>query len=528
MKIPSSARNRTVVALALLSTAFTAPVMAQSFTDFESFTTGVSVDGQDGWRASNPNWDEEVVQLSGNVAWRVSNAVTSSSFGEQPFAKPSGLFAGETGSTHIYSGNSAVTDTFYASFDIWPVIAGPQPGLDITISPDDGQGSRQSFLSIEDNGNGIDIDFYDTDANHPVNNQNGGFRLTEITGLSYGLHNIAFEITFVDGNVIDPDGTVHGNDIVNLYVDGNLVHTGTTWESYFWTTTEGQTEPSIRAIDTLLFRLSTPGFSSDGPGGFYIDNVQIGSEAPQPGPENAYFNVTKTFGDGNTETVDVTLICDAGYPLSQTTTIAGGDPSGVTFVLTNIPEAGADCEVSESGGPAGYTPEFNGGEGCSWADVTGGEFTCEIFNQPGPATLTISTEWLVSHGFDSPVDMTANIQLRCSMPFDGASQDGDYYQDYALQGETASVEVTGIGTDLPGNDKWCYVVNNTEMGSGLEVENGCGTEADPIVFNTGNQVSCLISYTIFFEGIPSLNQYGLAVLSLLMLGMGFVGIRRFV
>jgi hypothetical protein len=32
---------------------------------------------------------------------------------------------------------------------------------------------------------------------------------------------------------------------------------------------------------------------------------------------------------------------------------------------------------------------------------------------------------------------------------------------------------------------------------------------------------------VFFEGIPTLNQYGLALLALLMLGVGAVGLRRF-
>jgi hypothetical protein len=39
---------------------------------------------------------------------------------------------------------------------------------------------------------------------------------------------------------------------------------------------------------------------------------------------------------------------------------------------------------------------------------------------------------------------------------------------------------------------------------------------------------CTITNTSFFEGIPTLNQYGLAILALLMLGVGFVGFRRFV
>jgi hypothetical protein len=33
---------------------------------------------------------------------------------------------------------------------------------------------------------------------------------------------------------------------------------------------------------------------------------------------------------------------------------------------------------------------------------------------------------------------------------------------------------------------------------------------------------------VFFEGILTLGQYGLALLALLMLGVGFIGFRRFV
>jgi hypothetical protein len=33
---------------------------------------------------------------------------------------------------------------------------------------------------------------------------------------------------------------------------------------------------------------------------------------------------------------------------------------------------------------------------------------------------------------------------------------------------------------------------------------------------------------VFFEGIPTLSQWSLAILALLMLGMGFVGQRRLV
>ena len=42
------------------------------------------------------------------------------------------------------------------------------------------------------------------------------------------------------------------------------------------------------------------------------------------------------------------------------------------------------------------------------------------------------------------------------------------------------------------------------------------------------EVSCEFTNTVFFEGIPTLSQYGLAIMALLMLGVGFVGFRRFV
>ncbi len=59
----------------------------------------------------------------------------------------------------------------------------------------------------------------------------------------------------------------------------------------------------------------------------------------------------------------------------------------------------------------------------------------------------------------------------------------------------------------------------------VESQNGC---ADPETIEAGQDKSCEIVNTVFFEGIPTLNQYGMAILALLMLGVGFVGFRRFV
>jgi hypothetical protein len=52
------------------------------------------------------------------------------------------------------------------------------------------------------------------------------------------------------------------------------------------------------------------------------------------------------------------------------------------------------------------------------------------------------------------------------------------------------------------------------------VSNGSGQLAGADVSNVN--VSCVL----FYEGIPALDRYGLVLLALLMLGAGFVGVRR--
>jgi len=69
-----------------------------------------------------------------------------------------------------------------------------------------------------------------------------------------------------------------------------------------------------------------------------------------------------------------------------------------------------------------------------------------------------------------------------------------------------------------------------DLASGVETDSDCGNSEVPGMDLTvgGGDVGCTITNTMFFEGIPTLNQYGMAILALLMLGMGMVGFRRFV
>ncbi len=249
---------------------------ADSFTDFEGFTTGVSVDGQGGWGVDG-TWDEEVVDFSGNTVWRVSNAITSGSFGDMPFApRPGGIpmdtvldpdnsmpneFAGETST-------GAAFKSFISEFDFRSATGATQMGARITISADNGQGGRQTFAAISDNGSsGLDIDTFDVDTS---GNFSGPFTIA--SNLSYtDFHTLRMEIDFVDG----PD-----NDVARYFVNDSLVHTDTSWEQ-FYLASQPLLQPLGVPVQTLLFRLSgNPELGVDG-GGFFIDNVGV-QIVPEP------------------------------------------------------------------------------------------------------------------------------------------------------------------------------------------------------------------------------------------------------
>jgi len=245
----------------------------------------------------------------------------------------------------------------------------------------------------------------------------------------------------------------------------------------------------------------------------------------------AEIKVTKTFSDGNDAEVDVTLTCNSGLPLEQTFTIAGGDPKGVTFVVHDIPEGGASCEVTETGGPTGYTPSMHGGgvgdacdncvNDCTWEGVTGGLFSCEITNQANPATFTVNKEWVIENGSASDIVESAQVVVFCNNRIDGGSVNGNewVYTDW-LNGND-SLEVT---VDTTQQSAECYAVEDIKQQTGIESEDDCGNRT----IAAGGSSSCTITNTVFFEGIPTLSQWGLAILAMLTLGVGLVSYRRFV
>jgi hypothetical protein len=228
----------------------------------------------------------------------------------------------------------------------------------------------------------------------------------------------------------------------------------------------------------------------------------------------AYFKVLKTFSNGDNGDVEVTLTCNGGIPLQQSFTISGGGP-GVTFTVTNLPDAGADCAVTESGGNDGYTAVMNGGSGCAWTGMTGGLRTCEIENIPDATTVTVETT--VDTDDDAAIDPTFTTTIVC----DNVSEDTG-----PVFGTVTVEDTSGTFTD----NWYADPVNGTDCTVTL-VPNDMAVEGSTCSFSfaIGDETAgCDVEGTVFFEGIPTLSQYGLAIMALLMLGIGFVGFRRFV
>ncbi len=240
-----------------------------------TYATG-DIDGQNGWAGTaggniNDSIDQEVVANSGAPAsfedqsWRISNAFTTGSFGDQTFTPSVTDEAGETAAANDGLSGGTRQDRFEAEWDFSSASpGGEQTGLSIVASPDRGDGARMSWVRMTDAPGGLEVGFYDYQrAIDPECDGPGDpFVFTSVaTGLDRSTaHNIRVVMDFVDGIA---------NDVVEVYVDDALVHTGTSWEDYF---RDCESNPT-RTVDSLLFRSSGTAAPGTAGSGFLIDNV---------------------------------------------------------------------------------------------------------------------------------------------------------------------------------------------------------------------------------------------------------------
>jgi hypothetical protein len=260
--------------------------------------------------------------------------------------------------------------------------------------------------------------------------------------------------------------------------------------------------------------------------------------------ETVRFAVTKEFTDNNPGSIEVTLSCNTGLPLTQSANITELD--GVVFVVEEVLLTDfVECAITEDG-EAGYDaiysandaePGVGGGDACMYdaggdLDNLGLENTCEIINAPAEVPVIITKDWVFEGAGGDGVNTMATVIVSSETDIDGGEPCSDlngnlgdnemncrllnfYGPDPEPQTVLVSPEWDGTTVYI-----WEQVVD-----SAVEVENGCDGMVE--IFPTEG-AACAITNSVFFEGIPTLNQYGLAILAVLMLGVGFVGFRRFV
>jgi len=249
----------------------------------------------------------------------------------------------------------------------------------------------------------------------------------------------------------------------------------------------------------------------------------------------ATFEVTKVFADGNdVDEVTVSIDCNTGIILDQDKVLEDGET--VTFVVTSFNSGSLNCEIEEGDVTDGYSAEYDGNGsqgGCTWTGITDGtEGECTITNIPDEVDIDVTKVWNIE-GANNNVNLDYSLRAYCNNRFKMPKQvsaDADDVSGHGHYKKIGSDEGEGPGTGehtfsfRPGFPSSSCYVDERVYDSAIEKDNGC----QDLVLSAGGSASCTITNTVFFEGIPTLSQYGMAIMALLMLGVGFVGFRRFV
>lgn len=304
-----------------------------------------------------------------------------------------------------------------------------------------------------------------------------------------------------------------------------------------------------------------------------------------PADDTALISVQKFFLDGNDETpVTLKLQCASGSYAPDTVVVNPDTffeaPIGTMvehiFVITNIPDGVPNpCTVVEETvdgydgvyvcPPDGSTSvvdddlcvtdgdidpiDLPESDACGWLDVTTGDSNlCIVLNVPAPVDVDVTKVWETLGAEQADFSADATIRLRCPdalgivdgtlvngawvATVDLVEADGDFDDEddnYIGEG-IAEFEVipAWYPTAADPDDQEFTECVATEVGISNNTVEVDESDCANIEVEAGMGDECTITNTVFFEGIPTLNQYGMALLALLMLGMGFIGMRRLV
>ena len=219
----------------------------------------------------------------GRRSLRISNAVTSGCYADHTFSARAADPAGQTGATSLSKSGlidyalpgGVLRNHFEAEWTFASVVPdAQQPGLEVVVSPARGDDHRMSWVQMADLADGIAIVFGErSDPADP----GAILRTTVASGLKRNdKHTVRLTMDFVDGP---------GNDVVRVYVDGKLKHTGRSWETYYALEPNGKLNfnGNPPAVNRLMFRTGSdahrgiPGAPAPGTlgKGFVFDDVRV-------------------------------------------------------------------------------------------------------------------------------------------------------------------------------------------------------------------------------------------------------------
>ncbi|KQP53625.1 hypothetical protein ASF39_20005, partial [Methylobacterium sp. Leaf108] len=390
--------------------------VATGVDDFQDFDAGPIANGENGWTVLSGGSDQGVVDLGGNKVFRMSSDPTSGGF-SGPYSASLGVAAGERGTTaegnvHVLSFRvKAVSET--ADNSRLEVDFGTEAGTDrnnfMVIESISGQGLRVAVADALPGGN------FDTGAGVNDFAAFTGNR-TLVSGLSSATwHDIELRLTYVDGA---------DNDVIQIYVDGALAGTSTTFENYR-DAIGGTHGANAEANQTnrIFFRPSAGGAPQDGAfgqnQGFYFDDIE--NRIVSEGTGNALANVI-TGGAG-----DNVLTGLAGDD-----TLIGGDGDDVL-----VGGAGND---RLDGGDGDDRIEATLGDGNDAIDGGAGTDTLAVSGTGGDDTVSVTVTGGVLGGTG---DTIVNVE-RISLDLGAQGTSGDTL-DYSGSTEAVTVDLS-VGT----------------------------------------------------------------------------------
>ncbi len=261
--------------------------------------------------------------------------------------------------------------------------------------------------------------------------------------------------------------------------------------------------------------------------------VQVGGTAE--------FEVSKAYDDTNEAEVIVHRDCNGGFIPDQDQNPSPGHP--IVFIVTEFDAGFLNCTITEDT-PVGYaawykatgvdateeTDDWNQ-IGCIFEDIIGGDRQfCEIENRLIPITFDVRKVW-----FDEFPEFNNPMWARARYDGDGEGQVSNGLDNAEHHGNTLWFSGADSYDSFDVYPHWngmteCTVTERVRDSSVETDDSDCfevpvllGQDKSPSV----GEYECTIYNTRIYEGIPTLSQYGLGILALLMLGVGLLGFRRF-